>query len=112
MTGVVIEMSYCSSDNTYFDGATNSVLIKFVRSALFSDRSHIMAAQSMPCVSCGNKYKKLLSNIFGSSLHTSFNLALVALFFPGCASCIEIAKSLKSIVLKTPYSCQQLIQHL
>ena len=35
---MVIEMSYCSSDNTYFDGATNSVLIKFVRSALFSDR--------------------------------------------------------------------------
>ena len=35
---MVIEMSYCSSDITYFDGATNLVLIKFVRSAFFSDR--------------------------------------------------------------------------
>ena len=35
-------MSYCSTDNTYFDGATNSVLIKFVRSALFSDRVTIV----------------------------------------------------------------------
>ena len=40
----VMEMSYCSSDSTYFNGIINSVLIKFARSAFFSDSgSHIMA---------------------------------------------------------------------
>ena len=41
-------MSYCISDNTYFDGAISSVLIIFIRSAFFSDQVTYSLTQPAP----------------------------------------------------------------